>query len=339
MKTFGQKPKGLSLQRILQSPHFNNGSFQNIVPTEINPRKTSIVKTSFEFFTGSQKTMPTKPLPHVKTDLRALPDTAPTVVWFGHSSYLLKYQGRTILVDPVFSGYSSPVPLFVKAFPGTDAYRVEDLPEIDLLVITHDHYDHLDYETALALKSKVKQVCTTLGVAAHLEYWGYPSEIITELDWWESHEFAAELKITATPARHFSGRALVRSRTLWASFVVAWGSYKIFLGGDSGYDSQFKKIGEHFGPFDWAFLECGQYNEGWPLIHMFPERTANAAADLQAKVLMPVHWGKFALSLHPWNESVRRLLAAVKDQKMAIPKIGQPVTFGGDLPMTPWWED
>ncbi len=339
-KTFGRNPSGARLDRIKLSPNYRDGAFQNLVPTEVMLESASFFKLAKEFFNKPENTAPPKPLPSVKTDLRMLPADKLTIVWFGHSSYLIKSQNLNILVDPVFSGNASPVSFFGKSFPGSDVYQTADLPPIDLLVLTHDHYDHLDYRTILQLKSNVKTIVTSLGVGAHLEHWGMDTAKITELDWWESKKMTDNVEITATPARHFSGRGLVRGKTLWSSFVVRLHGHRIFVGGDSGCDAQFKIIGEKYGPFDIALLECGQYGDEWPYIHMKPKETATAAQDLQANVLMPVHWGKFALAYHAWNEPIRKLVesATEKELVLATPMIGQPVVLGGKYPQQQWWE-
>ncbi|HEY8970633.1 MAG TPA: MBL fold metallo-hydrolase, partial [Puia sp.] len=266
--------------------------------------------------------------------------TAPTIVWFGHSSYFIKLAGLTVLVDPVFCGYASPFPFSTKAFPGTDVYGVDDLPEIDMVVITHDHYDHLDYKTMQRLATKGRHFYTSLGVGSHLEYWGIAASKITELDWWEEVAVENGGMLTAAPARHFSGRGFQRGKTLWSSFVLRAGGYSLFLGGDSGYGPHFKIIGERFGPMDLAILECGQYGKDWPAIHMLPEECVVAAGELGAGVLLPVHWGKFSLSLHPWDEPVRRVVRAsvAAGIAFATPMIGEPVVIGGQLPQTAWWE-
>ena len=263
------------------------------------------------------------------------------VVWFGHSSYFIKVNDLTILVDPVFSGHASPVSFYGRAFPGTDVYGVSDLPDVDVVVITHDHYDHLDYKTMRQLAPKARYFYTSLGVGSHLEYWGIEGSRITELDWGESASASGgAATLTAMPARHFSGRGLRRGQTLWSSFVLKTGGYCLFLGGDSGYGPHFKGIGDQYGPFDLAILECGQYNENWPDIHMTPEETVTAALDLGAKLLLPVHWGKFTLSLHPWDEPVRRIVkaAAIAGVPLTTPLIGEPVIVGGAFPREAWWE-
>jgi L-ascorbate metabolism protein UlaG (beta-lactamase superfamily) len=283
---------------------------------------------------------PGKELPYVRTDLKSLPSGKPTIVWFGHSSYLVHTQGLNILVDPVFSGNASPVPFFGKSFTGTDHYAAEDFPPVDLLILTHDHYDHLDYKTILAIHGNVKKIITPLGVGTHLEYWGVDKTKITELDWWEDQSISDTVKITAAPARHFSGRGISRGKSLWVSYVLQIDGYKIFIGGDSGYDHQFNVIGKKFDGFDLAFLECGQYGKGWPLIHMMPEETVRAARNLGAAVLFPVHWAKFVLSIHPWNDPIKRLVIAAKEagQKITMPMIGQPYVMGEEAQNAAWWE-
>lgn len=292
----------------------------------------------WEFMNKSRDTAPPAALPSVRTDLRS--GAEPVVVWFGHSSYFIKLAGLTVLVDPVFCGHASPFSFMTKAFPGTDVYGVDDLPEIDMVVITHDHYDHLDYKTMQRLATKGRHFYTSLGVGSHLEYWGIAASAITELDWWDEVAVGDGGVLTATPARHFSGRGFRRGRTLWSSFVLRVGGYTLFLGGDSGYGLHFKMIGDRFGPMDLAILECGQYGKDWPDIHMLPEKCVTAAGELRAKVLLPVHWGKFSLSLHPWDEPVRRVVAAARGKGLvlATPMIGEPVVLGGPLPQAAWWE-
>ncbi len=337
---FGSDPATARLDRIRQSPNYKNDSFQNIQPTDVMRQGASYFAMIGDYINKSPINTPPKPIPTIKTDLNALPDSVPTLVWFGHSGYLIKSKGVTILVDPVLSGSASPVSLFGRAFAGADAYAVSDLPDIDLLIISHDHYDHLDYKTISELAPRVKHVYTALGVGAHLERWGISPEKITEFDWWESKRIANDLTLTATPARHFSGRSLTRGRALWASFVLDLHGHRLFLGGDSGYDEQFKKIGDTYGPFDLAMLECGQYGRDWPNIHMFPVEVAQAAQDLRTQTLLPVHWGKFALAYHAWNEPIQQLTTHAAKQGLAVttPKIGEPITVGGPLKTDAWWD-
>ncbi|MFT3935340.1 MAG: MBL fold metallo-hydrolase [Chitinophagaceae bacterium] len=339
-KVFGKNPSGEKLALISQSPNYKNGSFQNISPTPVMAEDSSFWKTLKAYTRKPKDTKPPVPLPYIKTNLKELSNANPTIVWFGHSSYLLNIAGKNILVDPVFSNHASPFSFMVKAYAGADKYTVDDMPEIDVLVQTHDHYDHLDYDSIIALKPKIKKVVTTLGTGSHFEYWGYAPSIITELDWWQSTTVAEGIQLTAAPGRHFSGRGLARGKTLWAGFVLQAAGYTIYLGGDSGYDTHFKAIGDKYGPFDMVMLECGQYNQHWPHIHMMPEQTAQAAIDLRAKVLLPVHWAKFTLSLHSWNEPIKRIIvkAAELHLPLATPKIGEPVIIGEQKTYAHWWE-
>jgi L-ascorbate metabolism protein UlaG (beta-lactamase superfamily) len=340
---FGKAPAGARLQRIRQSTHYKDDHFENLVPTPVALEGVSMFKMFRDMSHRPADVKPPHPLPSVHTNLRALPKDRATIVWFGHSSYLLQINQTTILVDPVFSGHASPVSFMAKAFPGTGVYTAADMPDVDIMLLTHDHYDHLDYKTIREMIPTVKHYCTSLGVGAHLESWGVSGDKITELDWWESWraETNERITFTATPARHFSGRSFKRGGTLWSSFVLKAGGYSLFLGGDSGYEQHFKEIGERFGPFDLALLECGQYGKNWPYIHMMPEKVVQAALDLRAAALMPVHWAKFTLSLHPWDEPIRRVTAAAAERgmTMATPVIGQPVVVGATYPNDRWWED
>ena len=336
---FGSNPAESRLGHIQHSPNYKNGVFQNLSATEVMRPGASYWDLMNDFFNKPKDNTPQTPLPSVKTDLKTLPDAQPTIVWFGHSSYLIKSKGVTVLVDPVFSGHASPVSFFGKSYPGSDVYGVDDMPGIDLLILSHDHYDHLDYETITKLIPKVKMFYTALGVGAHLERWGVPASHIVEFDWWEHKPVAAGIDLTAVPARHFSGRSFARGKTLWTAFVLNLHGYKLFLGGDSGYDTHFQKIGDTFGPFDLAILECGQYGKDWPNIHMFPEEVATAAQDLRARTLLPVHWAKFSLSSHSWNEPIRRLLKKTEQQGLDVttPRIGEPVVLNASYPRAVWW--
>ncbi len=336
---FGADPTGERLARIEKSPNYKNGLFQNLSETPVQSKDFSVFKTAWKYFNQPKNSAPAATLPYVKTDLKSLSSEQPVLVWFGHSSYFIKINGKNILVDPVFSGNAAPVSFLTKNFPGSNVYSVNDFPELDMVLFTHDHYDHLDYKTILELKSKTKSFCTSLGVGAHLEKWGVAPEKITEFDWWESTAIFNDMELIAAPARHFSGRGFGRYKSLWSSFILRTPSHTLYLGGDSGYDAHFKTIGEKYGPFDLALLECGQYNEDWPLIHMMPEQVVQASIDLHAKVLMPVHWSKFQLSLHTWKEPIERASRAAEEKqvKLTTPMIGQPVGIGSNYPNEKWW--
>ena len=343
----GKAPAGLRLQRIRRSSNYNGKNFQNLVDTPVSREGVSMFKMLRDLSRRPANTAPPKPIPSIHTDLQNLSDGQASLVWFGHSSYLLKIDKVHILVDPVFSGNASPVSIFAKAFPGSNVYGVKDMPAtIEAVLLTHDHYDHLDYKTILELKTRTKHFYTSLGVGAHLEYWGIEPEKITELDWWESTTLG-DFTLTATPGRHFSGRSLKRGGAIWSAFVLQAplsdrypAGYRLFLGGDSGYEQHFKTIGDRFGPFDLAILECGQYNENWPYIHMMPEETVQAAKDLKATTLMPVHWGKFTLAMHPWDEPVRRVTAAAARVGLPIttPRIGEIVKINQHYPNEAWYD-
>lgn len=338
LENLGRAPKGARLERIRHSPNYRNDGFQYLVPTEVMSKNVSFVKMMGEFMRRPADTEPKSPMPHVRTDLRNLADGS--LVWFGHSSYLLRVDGKNILVDPVFSKSISPIGVMGKAFPGADIYSAADFPDIDLLVITHDHFDHLDFPTIRALLPRVSRCVATLGVGSHLEFWGMAPDRLTELDWWESFEFGGKIKLTSAPSRHFSGRTFKRNQTLWGSFVLETGKHQIYLGGDSGYGPHFKMIGEKYGPFDLALLECGQYGPNWPLIHMFPEETVAASIDLGAKVLFPVHWGKFVLSTHAWNDPIKRAAkkAVEENVRVTAPRIGEVLKLGSENPTEAWWQ-
>jgi L-ascorbate metabolism protein UlaG (beta-lactamase superfamily) len=336
---FGSKASGRRKERILASKNFKNGKFLNQIATPRLPEGVSYWDILLEYLKKHPNVQPPKPLPFVKTDLALLDLNQNQLVWFGHSSYLLIFEGKRILVDPVFSGYASPFSFSVKAFAGTNHYQAEDMPPIDLLIITHDHYDHADYNTLIALIPKVKQIVTSLGVGAHLERWGYHESIIHEMDWDESLALFDGFSIHCCTARHFSGRGITPETTLWSSFVLKGASENLFVGGDSGYGPHFKQIGAEHGPFSLALLDGAQYNPMWEDIHMTPEQCVQAAKELGVKRLFPAHWGKFQLALHPWNESILLFTKACKaqDQPYLTGPIGLPMDWHNHTNLH-WWE-
>jgi L-ascorbate metabolism protein UlaG (beta-lactamase superfamily) len=340
---FGKFPSGERLERILKSPHYKDGQFHNLSDTPALVEGTSVWKIYYEFiFKKFPETNPIDTIPAVKTDLKNLNPEEDVFIWFGHSSYFIQLKGKKFLVDPVFSGNASPVPNTNKSFIGSEIYSVEDFPEIDYLLITHDHYDHLDYETILELQPKVKKVVTGLGVGEHLEFWGYRKEMITELVWYESVNFNNEIRLTSIPTRHFSGRTFKRNTSLWMGFILEFGEMKLLLGGDSGYDSFFKELGKKYGPFDWAILENGQYNEKWRYIHFLPEEAVQAAIDLKAKRFIPIHNSKFKLAQHTWREPMERITkeADRMEVKYATPKIGEKLYLKDSIQdFEKWWTD
>lgn len=338
---FGRRPNGARFQKIKKAPNYKEGQFQNISFTPDLAEDTTYYIVMKEFFFGkSKRNSPKKALPSVKSNLKNLDPNQDVLVWFGHSSYFMQLSGKTFLVDPVFSNSASPLSYMVNAFKGSNVYQVENLPEIDFLIITHDHWDHLDYKTILKLKAKTKRIITTLGTGQHFERWKFDLNIITEMNWHEELDLGFGFKLNSVPARHFSGRGLKRNQAIWASFVLNTPNKRIYIGGDSGYDTFFKTIGEQFGPFDLAILECGQYDKNWKYIHMMPEETVQASKDLNAKVLLPVHWAKFPLALHAWDDSIIRVENAAKTEnvQLAHPMIGEILNFDALGNTKKWWE-
>lgn len=340
-KKMGQFPNANRKAYFETLQNYKSGKFQNLVDTPALADGESMTKLLCDFVSKQKDTVPNKPIPSIQTDLKNLNPNEDVFVWFGHSSYFIQTDGLKLLVDPVFSGNASPMPGSIKAFEGANNYSANDLPEIDVLFISHDHWDHLDYDTMEKIKHKTKMVVCGLGVAQHFEYWGWDKNKLIEKNWYESVEVFKGFKITLTPARHFSGRLLKRNISLWTSFVVETPTKKLFLGGDSGYGPQFKDIGEKFGPFDLAILECGQYNLKWPYIHSQPKELITEVKELKAKNFIPVHNSKFKLALHPWYEPLELIVNYANEEKLPIttPMIGEKVDLS-NLSKTweKWWQ-
>lgn len=340
--SFGQEPSGLRMERIKKSPNFHDGIFKNLVETPMKPEGVSYWKMGTTLiFDKDENNTPPMVLPCVKNNLQASITNKPVITWFGHSTVLIQVNGKNILTDPMFSQRPSPVQFTgPSAFKGTQICSVKELPLIDVVLISHNHYDHLDYHTIMQLKDKTKLFYVALGVGAYLEQWGIPLSKIREMDWWEESVIDSSLKIVFTPSRHFSGRGPAFNKTQWCSYVMITPQYRFYFSGDSGYEKHFKMIGEKYGPFDMAFIETGQYNNLWPNIHMMPENSVQAAADLGAKVMMPIHWSKFALSTHAWDEPIKRSQkkAIELHVKMTTPMLGEYVIIDSIYPVLKWWD-
>lgn len=339
---FGKLPSGKRLKKMRQSANYKNGHFQNRSDTPMFSEGVGFSTVLKEFlFDKKKRVKPLDRIPSMKTNLLNLDPAKNVLVWFGHSSYFMQVDGKKILVDPVFSGAASPVSFNIKAFKGTDIYTTDDIPEIDFLFISHDHWDHLDYETVLKLKPKIKRIICALGVGQHLEFWGFDKNSIIEQNWNEAINLGEGFVVNTVPARHFSGRGFVRNKTIWVSFILKTPTMKIFIGGDSGYDTHFADIGKKFGPFDLVILENGQYNKNWKYIHMQPHETLQAAKDLQAKRLFPVHNSKFHLATHPWDEPLKRITELNKEVtlNLATPMIGEEINLEDpSQQFSKWWE-
>lgn len=344
MKAFGGVPKGKRLKRIKQSKLYKKRQFRNISHTPSITEGYKMWKVTYDFFLGKKDPLlkPLKAIPSLHTNLKNIDKNEDVFIWLGHSSYYLQTDGVSFLIDPVLSLYGSPFKYFNKAFKGSDIFKPEDIPGIDYLVITHDHFDHLDYPTVKSIEERTKTAIIPLGVGAHLERWGYAENKLIEEEWGTEVILKNDIKIVFTPARHFSGRRVKQNDTLWSSYVLITPTRKIFLGGDSGYDSHFKTIGEHYGPFDYAVLENGQYGEAWRYIHKLPEDVIQAAIDLKTRCIIPVHAAKFALALHPWNEPLQKITALGKEKQLNVftPMIGEVVDLNHPgQEFTTWWEN
>ena len=341
---FGGKVKENGIQRLNDSHQFKNGQFVNIENTQMKAPNTSLFEIMREFISGGPDRSPSESIPQVKVDLNAFDNLQSDhieITWLGHSSVLIGFEGSIILTDPMFGKRASPF-LFMgpRRFNDNLPLALKDIPCLDAVIISHDHYDHLDYKTIVALSPKTKRFYMPLGVGAHLQRWGVDSKKIVELDWWEEIEFTSTIKFVATPSRHFSGRGPGdRNKTLWASWVIKSSKHNLYFCGDSGYSQHFTEIGKKYGPFDLTMLECGAYSRYWPFIHMLPEETAQAHLDLQGKVLLPIHWAQFNLSLHPWNEPIQRLLKEAKQENITVatPKIGESFFINEKIPSRQWW--
>lgn len=341
---FGGKHSEEDIARYQQSGHYEDGSFENLIPTPMDMDFKGMMSTMWQFMKGGEDRRPNDLLPQTNLDSTSIADyTGPTrLIWFGHSSFLLQMEGKNILIDPMLGDVPAPHPMLGgKRYNRELPIEIEKLPQIDAIIISHDHYDHLDYGSIQKLKDKTLKYYVPLGVGAHFESWGVAEADITEFNWWDS-AMLDHIELVFAPSRHFSGRGLGdRFATLWGSWIIRGGKDNIYFSGDSGYGPHFKAIGEKYGPFDFAMMECGQYNEKWANIHMMPEQTAQAAVDVQAKEMMPIHWGAFTLSLHAWRDPVERVQKKADElgMPMRAPIIGESIIVGSSLPaINEWWE-
>lgn len=342
-KQFGGKITGQWKETYSASPHWKNGKFQNLSETELGVKFRKIPGMLIRQFRNEKLTTPKQSLPIIPLDHKTfLNDDADfKFAWYGHSVLLLRLNGKTILIDPMFGGDCSPIgPKRTRRFSSNSLQIIDQLPEIDLVLITHDHYDHLDFESILRLKSKVKNYFVALGIKRHLVSWGVDASIITEFDWWQSEDFS-DIHITFTPSRHFSGRGLSSlAKCLWGGWSLRTKNKAVWFSGDSGYGSHFSEIGQKMGPFDIGFIECGQYCVDWPDIHMFPNEGVTAAFEANVKKVVPIHWEAFNLSYqHHWYEPPAEFkkFATEKSMDVITPKIG--AVSGLDTPGTEWWNE
>lgn len=343
---FGSPPEAEQQSKFAGSPQFNAESsrFENRRPNVIEETREEAFNLAmiYEFFIADRPDgVPVQPLPQVTPQMAEFmaPSDDLKIIWFGHSTFLLNFNDKTVLVDPMFSNTAAPVSFAVKRFQ-PPVIGLEDLPPIDFILISHDHYDHLDMKSVQYFRDKAVTFVTPLGVGSHLQGWGIDAANIIERDWWERVEFDG-LEFIAAPAQHFSGRSLTdENKTLWASWIVRDADHNVYFSGDTGYDTHFKAIGDQYGPFDVAFIESGQYNPAWRAVHLLPEEGVQAYEDLKAERFFPIHWAMFELALHPWYEPVERLdaLSAANNVNLMTPKIGQITRVNSESRFEKWWK-
>jgi L-ascorbate metabolism protein UlaG (beta-lactamase superfamily) len=336
----GSPPSGARGERVRRSPQFHDGAFRNTAPAHTMPPGSGW-QLARNVLAGGHRRRPSGPVPLMTPD-SAAPSAADGlhVTWYGHSSALVEIEGRRVLFDPVWSDRCSPSPRVGPRRLHPPPVALDRLPRLDAIVISHDHYDHLDMATVRALvRVQSAPFVVPLGVGAHLDRWGVPADRIIELDWDESHSVGG-VRLTATAARHFSGRAFARDNTLWASWVLAGPTRRVFYSGDSGYFDGYAAVGAGYGPFDVTLIQIGAYGDAWPDIHMTPEDGARAHLDARGELLIPLHWATFNLAFHDWSEPVDRLWreAKARDIRLAVPRPGERVNVDDPPPVDGWWQ-
>jgi L-ascorbate metabolism protein UlaG (beta-lactamase superfamily) len=342
---FGGSLQGDRAARAHASPQFRGGHFENVIPKTPMTNAVKLDLLQRQFSGNEMRTPPPQCPPVVQlapANFTGSPTPGLRAIWFGHASVYLEIDGTRVMTDPVLSDYASP-------FPGIGPKRfhppplaLEALPKIDAVVISHDHYDHLDVQTVRGLAQSGAHFFVPLGIGAHLERWGVPATQFTELDWWQSADIAG-LKLTSTPARHYSSRALRDGNaTLWSSWSIAGPAHRVYFSGDTGFGPHFREIGERLGPFDLSLLKIGSYGpgQGWLDIHMDPEEAVKAHVAVKAKRMLPVHWATFNLAFHAWDEPIKRAVAAGRQHgiDLVTPRLGEAVTAGAAFTSVSWWE-
>nr|WP_090885975.1 MBL fold metallo-hydrolase [Evansella caseinilytica] len=341
---FGGNPNKEQKQMYEGFDNYVDGKFVNLVPTKMEiGGVTGIFSMLWDAISGGQDRNPDGQVPVTQIDWNVINSEEDSLTWFGHSAFLLSIDHKKILVDPMLGPVASPV-----SFAGSKRYSedmlhiIDEMPLIDAVFITHDHYDHLDYPSIVRLKSKVEHFFVPYGVGAHLIRWGIEEEKITELNWWDETEFKG-LTVAFTPSKHFSGRGLFnRDSTLWGGWVILGNETRFYTSGDGGYDAHFKEIGEKYGPFDITLMEGGQYDRRWDWVHMTPEEAIQAHTDVNGESMMLIHWGAFTLAYHGWTEPIERALEAAEKEEVNLlaPSIGETMLLNGQysIPESLWWE-
>lgn len=341
---FGGKAGSQQKTKYASSGHYEEDKFVNLIPTNLGVKLSEYPGLFIDMMKGVPHGEPEGSIPVQQLDSATIApsnDKPARLTWFGHSAVLLELDGKNIFLDPMLGNSPSPVSFFGSKRFSELPIEIEKLPHLDAVIISHDHYDHLDYGSIRKLKDKVDAFYVPLGVGAHLISWGVAEEKVHELNWWDEVKHD-DFTFVCAPARHFSGRGLFdRDHTLWSSWVIQSPNLKLFFSGDSGYGPHFKEIGERIGPFDFAMLECGQYDTRWQDIHMLPEQTVQAAIDVQSKTMMPIHWGAFTLAMHSWTDPIERATDKAKELGVSIatPVIGEAVLLPQKhYPDSEWWE-
>ncbi|MED5019584.1 MBL fold metallo-hydrolase [Paenibacillus chibensis] len=323
--------------------NFSNGKFVNRVPTKMSMSAGDALSMIKDSISSGKDRRPRSPIPVSTMDWNKMNSEGDSVTWFGHSAFLLSIDNIKLLVDPMLGPVASPVSFAGSKRYGKDMLHIiDEMPFLNAVLITHDHYDHLDYPSIKRLKSKVGHFFVPHGVGTHLNRWGVAQEKITELNWWDEVVFQG-LTVALTPSKHFSGRGIFnRDTTLWGGWVILGKNTRFYTSGDGGYDSHFKEIGKKYGPFNLTLIEGGQYDQRWPWVHMTPEEAIQAHVDVNGKNMMLIHWGAFTLAYHGWTEPVERALQKAKEAKVKLmtPKIGETVSLIGEfsVPFSSWWK-
>lgn len=343
---FGGTPTTEQKDAYRELNNYVDGSFVNEIPTRTFANRSNASAMNEDSASGDKDRKPAGPIPVSAIDWKRIESENDSLTWLGHSAFLLSVDNKKLLVDPMLSPVASPVSLVgIKRYEYSEdilLHVIDDMPPIDAVLITHDHYDHLDYQSIVKLNSKVSHFFVPLGCSAHLTRWGVPEEKITELNWWEETEYQG-LTVALTPSRHGSGRDPFNiDTTLWGGWVILGNRTRIYTSGDGGYGAHFKEIGDRYGPFDITLIEGAQYDHKWQDIHMVPEQAVQAHLDVDGRTMMLMHWGAFTLANHAWNEPIERALkeASEKEVNIITPQIGETVLLGPDLQMPPnaWWD-
>lgn len=344
MKTFGKTSQGERLERLHANPLWDGERLRNIHPVLPSLRDAGVPMPGLkDFLCTDPKRVPPGPLPSrdPRADWLHPPASGLRATWLGHSTVLIEIDGWRVLTDPVWGQRASPFTMMGPKRFQPMPISLRDLPHIDAIVISHDHYDHLDYPTIKALAHSTVPFITSLGVGAHLESWGIAPERITELSWWQSHQVPGTgLTVTAAPSQHFSGRGLKdRNLTLWSSLVLQGERHRVFFSGDTGLTTEYEAIRQRLGPFDLVMLEVGAFHPAWGDIHLGPANALRAHELLGGGALLPVHWGTFNLAMHAWDEPVETLLQLADPNRVALklPRLGEAIEPVHQRPVEPWW--